>query len=193
MDFKNIDEEHDDSGNGLHFYYNREERLKNAPKIVQDYYNGRGPRPVKGVFKVLVATPANRFVLITLVAMTVFTWFFSRKSEKPYCKTVNGVQATLSAFSYEDSIYASLKLTPQKDKNAVSGRKVNDGEIPVSARFSSTDSSKQTVSEDEVSGRYSGAEIYLRTKFADYDIVNIAAKVTINGKSETLSAAVEKR
>jgi hypothetical protein len=103
------------------------------------------------------------------------------------------VQATLSAFSYEDSIYASLKLTPQKDKNAVSGRKVNDGEIPVSARFSSTDSSKQTVSEDEVSGRYSGAEIYLRTKFADYDIVNIAAKVTINGKSETLSAAVEKR
>ena len=51
MDFSNIDEGHIDGEPELHYFYNREERIKNAPPIVQEYYNG-GLRPVRG-FKIL--------------------------------------------------------------------------------------------------------------------------------------------
>ena len=48
----------------LHFYYNREERIKNAPKIVQDYYAGRVNQFTRNPFKAFFANRFNRFMFV---------------------------------------------------------------------------------------------------------------------------------
>ena len=54
----------------LNFYYNREERLKNAPRTVKDFYNGKMKTPPRGLIKVLVATKGSRIIFLTLVFVT---------------------------------------------------------------------------------------------------------------------------
>ena len=66
MDFDKIQEGRSDDKQELHFFYNREERLKNAPQIVQDYYSGKF-KPTKGFFRVMFATKGNRFLFVSLV------------------------------------------------------------------------------------------------------------------------------
>ena len=63
MDFSNMDEGHEDGKEALHYYFNHEERIKRAPKIVRDYYSGEGIQSPKGILKSLVAPKANRFGL----------------------------------------------------------------------------------------------------------------------------------
>ena len=77
MDFKNIDEGHAQDEQKLHFYYNREERIARAPKNVQDYYAGKGPRPVKGLFRSLFANKGNRFMFSTVAILAAFVWIYS--------------------------------------------------------------------------------------------------------------------
>ena len=79
MDFDKIDEGHPDYKPGeepFHFFYNREERIARAPHIVQEYYAGRGPRPVKGLFRNLVSTKGNRFMLSSIVVFAAFLCIF---------------------------------------------------------------------------------------------------------------------
>ena len=51
----------------LNFHYKREERLKDAPTVVQKYYAGELPTAPKGLFKALVHTKASRFTFIALI------------------------------------------------------------------------------------------------------------------------------
>ena len=44
----------------FHYFYNREERIANAPQNVKDYYNG-GMRPITG-FKVLFKNPLGMLI-----------------------------------------------------------------------------------------------------------------------------------
>ena len=70
MDFSNIDEGHIDGEPELHYFYNREERIKNAPPIVQEYYNG-GLRPVRG-FKILFVNKTNRLMFFMILFFVGF-------------------------------------------------------------------------------------------------------------------------
>ena len=190
MDFSSMDEGHADGEEPVHYYYNREERLSRAPKIVQDYYNGKGPRPVKGIFKLMVSTPANRIGLISLAVFAVFVLIYSFTGEKPYRKTVSGTEMTLSAFSYEDKVYVSLKAGAKKKNTEKDARRKPE---MLTVLFSAVDNQKETVSHAEEKDMYSGEELTVRTKFSDYDIVSVKADVAFNGENKTLTAPVEKK
>lgn len=194
MDFRNIDESHGDDDNGFHYYYNREERLAHAPKIVQDYYNNAGPQLPKGVFRSLIATPFNRIILITLVAVVVIGWFVSRSAPDTWEKDIGEVTVSLSAFSYIDSVYAAVTCTPKSGakaaKESVSENKV--ALLPVEVVFSTIDDSGSVIDTDKILVTYDGKEIAVRTEFTDYDIVSVSADVTVNGEPVTLTRQVEK-
>ncbi len=180
----NIDEGHADGEEPLHFYYNRQERLKNAPESVRDYYNGKLTGQSHGLFKSLVATKGNRMLLVTVVLcafLVIFLSLFGNKSDR---REINGVAVQLSAFTFDDSVYVSLHMDAGKSHKADTVKKVI-------ATVSGIDSDKQKTQDHVLQGNYTGNEQYLRTKFTDYDIIKIMAEVEIAGQKHVLFAFVQ--
>ncbi len=190
MDFKNVDEGHADihgkDSVPLHFYYSREERLKNAPQNVKDLYSGK-MAPRRGLFKVLVATKGNRFMLTSILIFAAFIWIFSFLSGRNARKFL-GTDCVLSAFSYEESVYVSLHLKENKVRN--SGEPVQH---PLSVVFQVFDVSGMVSDRTEVFETYTGGELFVRTKFSDYDIMKVVATVESGSESGNFEAAVQRR
>ena len=69
MDFDKIQESRSDDKEELHFFYNREERLKNAPQIVQDYYSGKF-KPAKGFLELCLQQKEIDFCLLHLFCLS---------------------------------------------------------------------------------------------------------------------------
>lgn len=183
MDFNNINEGFDNSSEELHFYYNREERLKNAPQIVQDYYSGKSGRPVKGLFKVLFSTKGNRVLFISMVLFIAFIWGFNFLSSNK-SSTINDVNCELKAFLYSEEIFVSLELKESKNNSEHIEKKV-------SVIFESIDNANSVNSKQEaIYEVYNGKQLFLRTKFIDYDIIKVKAYVTVGDKQKELSASV---
>ena len=180
-------------GEKLHFYYSREERLKHAPKSVRDYYDGTGGRPVKGLFRVLVANRGNRIMLISVILFAAFVWFYSSFSERK-SSTVAGAYVTLSAFSYEDYVYASLKFTrPKSKKNKASGDFEKPVSAPVTVLFSAIDNNGGISEEREMSDVFNGEDLFIRTRFNDYDIIKVKAVLSSGAEQKDFLVTVEKR
>jgi hypothetical protein len=186
MSFHDIDEGYPDGEKPLHFYYNREERIKHAPKIVKDYYEGKGTHPPRGLFRALVATRANRLMLMAVVACTILVLFMTVLSGRPDRKQIGPAAVGLSAFSFEDSIYVSLHFESATAQQI----SVND---PVSVTVDAVDADGQISAQQVLQGIFTGREYFLRTKFSDYDIIKVLAVVKIAGKTETLTASVQRR
>ena len=184
MDFSQIDEGHPDGEETLVFRYNREERLKRAPQIVQDYYNGKALQPKKGLFRVLLATRANRLMFITLCLLSVFVWINGFVNKDNTCK-LNGVKVTLNAFSFKEQVYATVKFYDNNKK---------EYSFPVDVVFSALQESDTEgasySSEPEI---YSGKELCVRAQFKDYDIVKVKAQITSGEETKTLIAAVQRQ
>lgn len=190
MDFRNIEEGREEEDVSTHYYFDHDERIKHAPKIVQEYYAGKGPRPVKGLFKNLISTPANKLGLLSIAVFAVFVFIYSLTAEKPYRKVIGGTEMTLSAFSYEDEIYVSLKAAARDGKDRAAQK---TGPELVKVKFSAVDNQHEQSAVSEKSMIYTGGELMIRTKLSDYDIISVRAEVEFNNEKKELSAAVEKR
>ena len=192
MDFSKIEETREENKTdeeNLVFHYSREERLKHAPQIVQDYYSGKFGAYKGGLLKSLVNTRANRLLFVTIIftfGIILFVRYFGPEKKSG---TLNKVDVNLSAFSYEDSVYASVKFHE-------AGKKIKsdfEGGVPVYATFSAHDKEGTTVSEGKVTGKYEGNELFLRTTFQDYDIIKIDAVCSMGDSLLKLDCPIEKR
>lgn len=172
----------------LHFYYNREERLKNAPQSVKDYYSGKF-KLNKG-FKVLVANKANRFVLIILIVCLVFVLFTTVLTSENTAR-IGNIDMQLSSFAFEDEIYVSLKINASDKKSGKKSEKKLT--VPVEMNVVCYDADKQPSLLQKIEGVFTGDELFLRTKFSDYDILYVRADVAALGESRKLFASVQRK
>lgn len=183
------------AGQDLHFYYNRDERIKNAPKIVRDYYDGK-MAPTKGLFKVLVATKFNRFMLLTVALCFIVVLIVNFFGNQPSLATAAGFELELSAFSYDESVYAQVKIHPLKkslkDKNFPLDEYVKDGK-KVSAAFSFLDIDGQNAGQGQKSCEIEKNAFFIRTSSPDYDIMKVAADIEILGEKVSLLSKVSRR
>lgn len=189
MDFKNIDEGHPDGEEPLVFYYNREERIKNSPKIVKDFYAGKLIQKRPGLFRALVSTRQNRMVFFCLVAAVIMAFFFGFFGPSKNEASIAGVDCELSAFSFEDNVLVSVKFNEPAKKYKAK----YESAVKVKALFSACDADGQKIFEKEINDVYNGKELFIRTTFADYDIFTVAADVEIENESSRLSCKIEKR
>ena len=206
----------------LTFYYNREKRLERAPENVKRFYNGTAPTAPKGLFKALVHTKHSRFMLAAVgisLAVVVLTTLFGAKNNQ---KNINGVRLVLSAFSFDDSVYVTLRAFGNPD----AGGKAEQNGIPADGKaeqeqgsvaagsvavqggtFSGAEAETLTVKADftgcgkdggvlvekKIQSVYDGKENFYRTIFTDYDIVSVQADVSINGERTLLKTAVQRK
>ena len=78
----------------------------------------------------------------------------------------------------------------------ISGKYKNGDEfipLPVTCVFNAVDSSGTIVQSVELSDSYNGDELFLRTQFKDYDIINVVADVTLGEEKKTFSTNIVKR
>lgn len=167
---------------GLHYYYNRNDRIKKAPKIVQDYYNGK-MKPEKGI-KVLF-NKNNRYIFLALIFFVGAYYVYSGLSRtKSYAK-INEIDCEIQAFVYEEQVFisSSFKRNPKSKKTAPAD---------ISIEFSIVDVDKQVVHKEVQSLLYKDGEQFLRTKFYDYDIIRVDALVTVDGESKEITCQVKR-
>jgi hypothetical protein len=124
---------------------------------------------VTGLFKVLVATPAKRFLFLTIIALCVIVIFLQHSLSSDSEGSLDGVPVSLSAFMFEDTVYMSLKL----GENA----KFKD-ELTITADITIYTVENQVFETREFSRIYAGNEIFIRTTILDYDILRVEAVVS---------------
>lgn len=194
MDFSKLDEGHDD-GDDVHYYYDRQERISHAPKIVQDYYSGKF-HPTGGLFKSLISTTGNKILLVCVLVCSAAVVYLHSTGDKPFRKHIGSVQMTLAAFNYGDEVYASITAKDEKASSSAAkeGGGQDSGFIDASnlieCHFSALDCNGEVVCEAAVAEAVQDGAAQLRVKFQDYDIVKVEAEVSYAGESKTLSMPV---
>ncbi len=197
MDFSNIPEGHEDGEEPVVFHYSREQRLKNAPQSVKDYYDGKFTAFRPGLFKALVATKANRFMLFSLVVCFLLVLFLGFFGPKPNVETYKGIPMVLNSFLYDGKVCVKLKISDVEKRYRGEYR----AGIPVSVKFTPYDADNEIIvlsDESLVIHRqtYEGKELVFYKAFEDFDVSSVAAEVElldrISDKKIVLRAKVER-
>ena len=163
----------------LNFHYNREDRLKDAPTVVQKYYAGELPTAPKGLFKALVHTKSSRFTfmaLILVLALVVALIFFGPQANQ---NSIGNTEFNLSAFSFEEKVYVSIKTQSNVNQTEI--------EIPLELTISALDMEKQVVNQEKIETVITENEEFIRTIFTDYDIISVEVEVLNTESKEKIS------
>ena len=186
FDPKNEGYDPDDDEKNMIFHYHREERLKHAPQIVRDYYDGKFKPYRSGLFRSLVSTKSNRFMFtsIVIVAAVIFILGFFHKDNQDF---MAGVRTNLTAFSYAETVYVSVELSdaPKKFDKSLP--------LPLNAEIQAVNTDGQVAEIKKISGKYEGKSAFFRTTFSDYDILEVTADLTFAGESCRLKSRIQKR
>ena len=163
----------------LNFHYKREDRLKDAPTVVKKYYAGELPTAPKGLFKALVHTKSSRFTfmaLILVLALVVALIFFGPKANQ---NSLGNTEFSLSAFSFEEKIYVSIKTQTKNNQTEI--------QIPLELSISALDKENQIANQEKIETVITENEEFIRTIFTDYDIISISAEVLNTESKEKIS------
>ncbi len=180
--FEDADEGHAEGEERLVFRYNREERLKNAPQIVRDAYEGK-MNPVRG-FKILWVNKSNRYILLSLIVFIGFVWVFTTISgTKSYAK-INNTAYEISAFSFQDEVYVTIKVNNKKADE-------KSPPVKVESEIFFINNDNQVIEKKELSLVYRDGEQTLATKAGDYDIIRVDAIITAENTEKEVSVAVK--
>ncbi len=181
--FENVDEGHAEGEEKIVFRYNREERLKSAPQIVRDYYDGK-LKPVRG-FKVLWVNKSNRYILLALIIFVGFVWVYTALNNTRSSTTINNIIFEQTSFAFQEEIYVNIKI-----KNKKADGKSAPVKITAEVFFINVDN--QVVEKKELSLVYQNGEEALTTKVTDYDIIRVDTIITAGDKEKELSSAIKR-
>lgn len=180
--FEDVDEGHLENDDTLYFHYSREERLKKAPQIVKDYYDGK-IKPVKG-FRALFYKQ-NKFIFISLILFVGFFYMHNGLNKIRNSTSINEVLFEISAFSYDEEIFSTLTVKTKKDK-------IIDKPQNITALVNFINSDKVVAYKEEYSLVYEKGEEYFRTKIQDYDIIRVDVIVKIDDVEKELFTEIKR-
>ncbi len=165
----------------LHFHYNREDRIKRAPEIVRAHYDGTEKTLPKGFFKSLVHTKSSRFLLGSIILLIIMILFVTNINIVGNTATVKNISFELSAFTFEDTVFVSVKAHEAE---------VSD-DISLSVYFIAHDKQETIVAEASIHSIFDGNENFYRTTFSKYDIMSITCDILVEDEIIQLKASVK--
>ena len=184
--FEDVEEIRPAEGDGeLHFYYNREERLARAPQVVRDYYEDNSTlRPVRG-FRIFF-TKQNRFIFFALIFFVAFAWIYTGLNSTRSQAVIDGVSYELSAFSYEDEVYVTVRAKFRSPDS-------NSRPQAFSASVFAVNSDNQVQEKILLEGIAEPSAVQdVRTKLRDFDINRIDVIIDSGSGSKELSSFVRR-
>lgn len=166
------------------FHYNRDRRLASAPDNVQKAYRD-GYTPNKGFIKGLTANAGLRSILFVIVVLCAVIGAVTFFGAAPGTKTVNGVNLSLKAFLYEETVYVTL--------SAEAAGAVKSLPTPVEVTLNGLDADGSAVSTATLSGVLSDKKLSLRTTMPDYDIRKVSAVIKLGKTESSLLVSVDRK
>lgn len=176
----------------LVFHYNRESRVSRAPSRVKSAYDGTMKKPPKGFFRALVHTKSSRIMLIVMVLVLGFTVASLLTGGSKNKGRVEDIIFTLSAFSFEDTIYISLQIAPD-EKMQTKTKSILPKERIIDAAFSFKNAEGESLVQQNLKKTFENNEIFLRTTLSDYDILSVDCVLQIDNQEIMLETRVEKK
>lgn len=182
--FEGVDEGHieesEKSTKELHYFYNREERLANAPQNVKDYYAGK-MKPVRGIR--IFLTKQNRYIFFALIFFVGAAFIYNGLTNTRKYSKISELDCEVKAFSYEDQIYTSLSI-----KRNVKSKKTEPQKVD--AEFFLVDADNQVVAKESQSIIYSEGEQFIRFKNSDFEIVRVDVIISVENEENEISCRV---
>jgi hypothetical protein len=176
----------------LVFHYKRENRISKAPTLVKSAYDGTLKKPPKGFFRALVHTKSSRVMLIVMIVVLGFTVASILSGPKKHRANIDGIAFSLSAFSFEDTIYVSLQM--QEDANrAKKTIETKPEETVVQADFSFIDADGNALVQQSFEKTFLNKELFLRTTLSDYDILSVSCLLKIDEKEALVESRVDRK
>lgn len=180
MDFSKVTEGKSDEGLGSQYHYNHSERLEHAPKIVREYYEGRGPRPTKGLFRVLVGNRGNRFMLASIGLLAAFIWiysFFINRAGVSINIEGRSTAVTSKAFSYDEKVFTNITIASHKALLTTPQNLV--------ITYYAIDGDGAECLKDTQEAIYNGEELAIKKVFTDFDIRRINCHLEFKAENTT--------
>lgn len=166
------------------FHYNRDRRLASAPENVQKAYRD-GYTPNRGFIKGLTANAGLRSILFVIVILCAVIGAVTFFGNVPGTKTVNGVNLSLKAFLYGETVYVSLSVDPADNRASQA--------LPVEVTLNGIDSDGSPVSTATLSGVLTDKKLSLRTTMPDYDIRKVSAAIKLDKTDSSLLVSVDRK
>ena len=119
-------------------------------------------------------------------------------ANKGNLKVINGYECELQSFSYDDRLFASVKIHPlKKTKTQLSNQEKKEGKtisFPVNIVFYGiSESGVQMEFQNDINGEiFLNSNIY-RTDSDDYNVTDVIARVSVGDESGELSVKVNRR
>ncbi len=162
------------------FHYKRGSFREYEDSKYSDLATGKN-QPKKGLFRVLVSTKGNRtmfFVMLACVAL-VFTIGMLQGGENE--GVLDEVHCSLSAFSFEETIYVSLKVKPSKNRKKTGSQEKNQ----FVATFYALSAEENGVSSGNTDFLFPETEEEtVHFRFTDYDISSIKCVISDSFKNQ---------
>ena len=168
------------------FYHKKGNFRQYEDEKLSDLATGKG-LPKRGFFRVLVGTKGNRFMLTAMLLAFVVVFFVSVFGGAPSDGTIGGLYCELSAFSFQESVYASLKVHPSAKGGALSEIRTEFIIVNTDGMESATD--EQMFLYDE----HGKKDQFVRTTFRDYDAVKVLCTIQSGDDTKTLTATVQQK
>lgn len=178
----------EDDSKDLVFHYKQGSFRKRESQQTRDL--ALGVSLVKtGIFRSLVSTRGNRFMLMALVACTVLCFAVYLLERSGESAMVGSVRTGLSAFSFEDAVYVSLDFSPSKKTQET---KIYD--FTLEFRAIATDKSIQDIYKTSYlyENKKDAESGSVTCRFSDYDINKIQCLVKSEGKEMVLETSVKR-
>lgn len=178
-----------------------DERIRNAPQLVQDYYAGKACKFEKGLFRVLVAKKSNRCIFIIMIMLAAIVFIKNNLSNNGNITVLDGYECELQSFSYDETVFASVKIHPMAKTRQQLKKEKSSEEIPleklekeVKISFCGiTDADAKVPFEEEVTGKVYDSQQFFRTSTKDYDIIKVSAFITVGSESNEITVNVNKK
>ena len=169
----------------LVFHHERGSFRKYENKETRDMATGKS-RVKHGIFRSLVATKSNRlifFSMLIVLGVFVFLGFFKKDDTDTIC----GVRCVVSAFSFDEKIYASLQLEPSSKKGI-------GAPVALDVEFQCVNSDGAVADKNSTDVVYDGSkDETVRWVFSDYEIKEIRAIVKSGDEEILVSSRIIKK
>lgn len=101
--------------NEIHFYYNREERLKKAGQLAQ-YAVSLHTRKKPGFFSALTATAPLKFLFFSILILALFIFGYQIYQNFEKSIQINGISYTVQTMIFDNTLYLIITRKPPANK-----------------------------------------------------------------------------